>query len=275
MMRVPDPRNINVKLGSTISAAFQELKKRKALQFLSERRMRGMAYKQSGRERELDNLSDLCELDMPDRRQLDDAVLQLLGIKVKKRRDEMINELYDYLRQYFEWTRQKEEKAILNKKRAARRELITPDHIAEQIYNEISSNHPQLLRYYEQDFLNRSKPFDTYEIPLEGVAEPFSDMFIEHGVRFSQKGKATGKVIETVSRAQDDLLIIVANAGVRGLVCLPHNDAECSKLGNDYDKFIRQRDDRIKELISERTADEDLQEDIYIKLHKLLVNPVN
>jgi hypothetical protein len=53
---------------------------------------------------------------MPDRRELDDAVLQLIGVASKRRRDELIAELYAYLREFFERTRQKEEKAIANKK---------------------------------------------------------------------------------------------------------------------------------------------------------------
>ena len=81
-----------------------------------------MAYRLKGKEGELDELSDLSEAD---RRELDDAVLDLLGIETKKQREKMTGDLYDYLCEYFEWVRRKEEKAILNKKKIKRKSVAT------------------------------------------------------------------------------------------------------------------------------------------------------
>ena len=79
MMRVPDPRRADGDVLARVREAFRKLKGRKALQFLSARRMREMAWRQAGKEVALEKLSDLCELDMADRRELDDAVLAMLG----------------------------------------------------------------------------------------------------------------------------------------------------------------------------------------------------
>lgn len=68
MMPVPDPRGMTPAVLNKVASAFKVLKKREAQQFLSERRMRRMARTKGGREQELAQLSDLCELDMPDRR---------------------------------------------------------------------------------------------------------------------------------------------------------------------------------------------------------------
>ncbi len=97
-----------------------------------------MAWRQAGKEAELEKLSDLCELDMADRRELDDAVLAMLGVASAKRRKEMIDALYRYLREFFERTRQKEEKAILNKNKARRRGKTDPAELAAQIYQELA-----------------------------------------------------------------------------------------------------------------------------------------
>ena len=101
------------------------------MQFLSERRLRRMAFTKKGREHELGNVSDLSELDMDDRRALDDAILEMLGVKNKRDRDDLLGRLYSYLREFFEHVRQKEEKATMEVawiKRSGRRDS-NPRHL--------------------------------------------------------------------------------------------------------------------------------------------------
>jgi len=263
MMLAPDPRNAKSKQLERVRKAFEKLKERKALQFIPERRMKEMAFKDKGKEEELEKLSDLCELDMADRRELDDAVLEMLGVRTKKRRREMIDELYNYLRDFFELTRQKEEKAIVNKKRAKRRGPARPSDIAEQIYQDITENEPQLLRKYDPDFIDKAKPFDTFEIPAEGSAGAFSDMFTANGVRFIKGKKRQTALIEVTHPVQVDLIVLVAQSGTRGFVRIPHEEEECQRVLQEYEKFTRRRDGRLRQLIEDRTADEDMQQKIY------------
>jgi hypothetical protein len=272
MMLVPNPVRATPYARTRIAQAFNKIKQRKALMFLSERRLRTMAYASSGKANELDNLTNESELDMPDRRELDDAVLEMLGVESPQRRQELIDELYSYLREFFEFTRQKEEKAIINKGTAKRRGPARPAEIAAQIYKDIAENHPQLLRQYDPDFLDRSKPFDTFEIPANGTAELFSDMFTEHSVRFMKGIKMRVALIQTGSHAQDELMVLVANSGVRGLVRLPHEDDECHEVLQEFERFINQRENQVRQLIKERTADDGIQEDIYNALVPMLLN---
>lgn len=272
MMLVPDPTKASKKAQEKVAKAFEKLKQRKALQFLSERRMRQMAYTKAGKEAELDKLSDECELDMPDRRDLDDAVLEMMGVRSKARRQELIDELYGYLRQFFEWTRQKEEKAIINKGIAKRRGPARPGEIASQISQWITENEGQLLRQYDSDFLDKSKPFDTFDIPAEGTAEAYSDMFTTHSVKFLKGRSNQIALIETKNPAQSDLIVLVARSGIQGLVRIPHEEDECLNVFREYDGFIRERERRLRELIAERTADEDMQEKIYDALMPLILH---
>jgi len=226
------------------------MKKRKALQLLPERRLRRMAYLHKGKEDELQELSDRCELDMDDRRQLDDAVLELLGVTSRKTRQELIDRLYSYLRDFFEWTRQKEEKAIVNKKNTKRRGPAKPVEIARQIYDELIEKRPDFLKEYDPDFLDRNKPFDTFDIPAEGEAQVYSDMLVPHAVRFTKGNK-------------EPLLVLLIKSGTRGLVRVPHEEQICRDLLARYDRFIQQRVCYVLELIKDRTADEDMQEAIF------------
>ncbi len=269
MMLVPDPRVTSDEQRNRVAKAFNKMKKRSALQFLSERRLREMAYKQAGKERELSELSDVCELDMPDRKELDDAVLELLGVKDEKRRQKLINELYSHLRRFFESVRQKEEKAIANKKIAKRKGPARPSEIASLIYDEIAENEGGLLRHYD-DFIDTNKPFDTFDLPHEGSPESVKDILSPHGVRF-KKGKRELVFIKTKIEEQDVLVVLVASSGVRGLVRVPHEADEAARIYERYRRFINQRERRIRELIESRTADEDMQEKIYEALMPLIV----
>lgn len=272
MMLVPDPRKAKAEQVDNVIKAFGLLKQRKPLMFLSERRLREMSFTKSDRQGELHNLSNESELDMPDRRELDDAVLEMLGINSSQRRQELIDVLYSYLREFFEYTRQKEEKAIINKNIAKRRWPARPGEMAAQIFKDIVENYPQLLCQYDLDFLDRAKPFDTFDIPAEGTAEVFSDMFVHHGVRFMKGAKRRIALVETSSQIQDNLLVLVANSGVRGLVRLPHEDDECRKVLQRYEEFINKRESHVRKLIEERTADEGIQEEIYKALSPMLLN---
>ena len=270
MMLVPDPSIATTKLRDKVTQAFMKMEQRKALQFLSERRLRTMAYTSAGKVSELGSLSNLTELDMPDRRVLDDAVLEMLGVNSPTARQELIDELYVYLRDFFEATRQKEEKAIINKNTARRRERIRPADIAAQIYKEVSENEPDLLRQYDSHFLDKSQPFDTYDLPADGEAKPYSDMLVAKAVKFTKGAKTQVALIPTLTSSQAQLITLLANTGTRGLVRVPHNDADCIRTLEEYREFVDRRDERNKELIQERTSDEDTQEKILVALISLI-----
>jgi len=247
------------------------LQERKALQFLSERRMRAMAWREAGKEKDLEKLSDLCELDMADRQELDDAVLEMIGVKSPERRKEMIEALYGYLREFFERTRRKEEKAILNKNKARRRGKTDPSQIAGQIFDELAESHAEFLRRYDPDFLDRTHPFDTFEIPMEGESEPYKDMFIPHGVRFVKGKKRQTALLKTSNAVQDDLIVLLCRSGIRGLVRVPHEEDGCRHVLSSYGNFIGRRENLIRRLIAERTVDEDLQKMIFEALLPLVL----
>ena len=274
MMLVPDPTDTPEPAQERVALAFEKLKQRHALYFLSERRLRHMAYTQAGKERDLEKLSDQCELDMDDRRELDDAVLEMLGVQSPEQRQALIDELYDYLREFFEVTRQKEEKAIINKNKARRLVLVRPAEVAAQILAEIKEDHPELLRRYDPDFLNLNRSLDTYDLPAEGQPQELRDLYHDRGVVF-MKGKKCIATIDTHMPEQDPLIILLAKSGIRGLVPIPHEKDECQRVLQEYGDFIRRREDAVWVLIANRTHDEDMQEKIYAALMLLMTREDN
>ena len=173
------------------------------------------------------------------------------------------------MKDYFEWTRQKEERAIENKKRTKRKGPARPIEIAVQIFNEIKENEPELLKKYPSDFLNSEKPFDVLDLPEQGEPEEYSDMFTKHAVSFV-KGKKGLSILETKHDYQALLVCLVGRTGIRGLVRVPQEETECKRVLDSYKNFIMNRDKRFLELVDERTADEDMQEKILESLMILL-----
>ncbi len=269
MMLVPNPERGTKKSLNRVALAFQELSKRGALQFLSEKRLRQMAYTQSGRENDLESLSDLCELDMEDRRELDEAVLEMMGVKTKKRRAEILDVLYDYMRTFFEIVRLKEEKAIANKNLTKRRGKLRPADIAAQIYEDIQSSETWLLKQYDPDFIDRNEPFDSHDLPDIGTPKISADMFNGNGLTFAKGKRNTGHV-STQHKRQDDLIMLLVEDGYRGLIRVPHTKEECNRVLNQYARFVKKRDAKLNELVADRTSDEDLQEKIFAELKVLI-----
>lgn len=269
MMPLPDPRRREQAALRRVANAFEQLKTRPAMQFLSERRLRHMAFTKKGREHELDDVSDFCELDMDDRRTLDDAILEMLGVKNKRERADLIDKLYGYLGEFFEGVRQKEEKAIANKNKSNRRGITSPAEIAQQLFLEIKENRGELLRSYS-NFIDMGRPFSTFDLPAAGVPEVHEDMFHPHGsVRFL-KGRRQIAILPTKTREQAELVALVAGEGVRGLTRVPLDPKDCIALRKRYEAYIRDRSQRLRRMIEERTGDLDLQDKILEALTDLI-----
>ncbi|HNT89175.1 MAG TPA: hypothetical protein PKL84_15035, partial [Candidatus Hydrogenedentes bacterium] len=66
-------------------------------------------------------------------------------------------------------------------------------------------------------------------------------------------------LIETRVPGQEHLLALVANSARRDFIRVPHDDTECQRVRVSYEQFLAQREQRLRELIEDRTADEDLQ----------------
>jgi hypothetical protein len=269
MMPVPDPRGREPAVLTKVTTAFTQLKTRPAMQFLSKRRLRRMAFIKKDSRQGLDAISDLSELDMDDRRALDDAIVEMLGVQNKRERDILIDHLYGYLREFFENVRQKEEKAIGNKNKSKRKISFPPTQIAGEIIAEIKKEHGNLLRSYS-DFVDVNRPFSTFDLPVAGTPEVHEDIFHPSGsVRF-MKGRKQLTILPTKTREQAVLVALIATHGVRGLTRVPLDAQECIILLQRYEKFINDRSQRLRRMIEERTSNPDLQDRIFEALTDLV-----
>lgn len=259
MMLVPDPREANSADRKRVASAFNTLKKRKTLGFVSDRRLRRDSYTRNGKQDELKDLDNRTELDMPDRLKLDDAVFRMMGISDKDKRNELIKKLYSHLREHFEWTRLKEEKAVLNKKKAKKKSPSGPSAIASEVVEQLKNERPELLRSWARDFIKRSDDFVTYEVPTDGDPVLINDLIHPNTVRFIKGTRSMGE-ISADSAEHASLLFTLASAGVRGYIKIPIDDIRATQLHVRFKSWWEERTQTLISLIAQRTRDEDLRE---------------
>jgi hypothetical protein len=228
-----------------------------------------MTYVNTGRDQELDNVSDISELDMEDRRELDDSVLQMLGVRSAQERKKLLDDLYAYLREFFEAIRQKEELAIVNKNRSKRKAAPSPAEIARQVLAEVKDHQGNLLRPF-RNFVDLNEPYVTLDLPAGGLPEVHEDIFARDGsVRFV-KGRKQIALVQTRNREQATLAALVALHGTRGLLRVPLHAGACAELKKRYERFLVDRDNKLRALVSDRTRDPDLKEQIFKALTSLI-----
>jgi hypothetical protein len=262
MMLVPDPRKASAAKREAVAEAFRKMKDRPVLSFLSERRRARMNLTAKGREDELAKLSNETELTQTDRRKLDNAVFRMLGVESERERTRLIEELYDYLAEFFEWTRQKEEQANQNKKKAKKGKTATPQAIAREILAEVERDHGPLLRTYD-DFMDTGKPYDTYEVPQTGTPTLEDGLFEQYAVRFVGVKSGHAPTVETRNESQRGLLLLLIEEGRKDYPQIPVDEVASENLLQRYSAFLESRDEALRNLIEARTADEELQDKVY------------
>jgi hypothetical protein len=196
---------------------------------------------------------------MPDRRELDHAVLEALGIKTKKEREDWIDKLYAYLREFFEETRRKEELAIVNKNVTKRKGAASPQDLAVQIAHELHTSDPMIFKTY-RDFFRDAGIGDNWiakEVPADGAPEVHVDMH-DTGLRF-MRGKRQVHFMDLPTESHAKLAQVAIHEMRREMVKLPREESQCKSLLKGFSVFLAKRDTRLRELVAERVADEELQ----------------
>lgn len=270
LMLVADPRAGTPRARQRVATAFRAMQDRTQLRFISERDFQEATYYARGRQDELRSLSADSELTQPDRRELDDAVLELLGITRREERQEMLTALYGYLTAFFRDTRRKEVLANANKKKAGSGARVTPQSLAQEIFLELREHHPALLRPYEQ-LLDLTRPFLTVDLMHRGEPQLAADLLVPNGIMFWQGKRRTGSVA-TEHPAQQRLVYALALSGRRQLTRVPMSVEGCEAVLRQFRQLLDSRNSTINALVAERTTDPRLQQATSDKLTPMLPN---
>ena len=260
MMPVPDWRGSSSKVRQRIIKTMKTMAARPLMGVLSKQRLRRKALFEAGRIDELQNYSDATEFDQVDRQELDDAVLELLGVADGKKRAELRARLYAHLQDYFEAVRRKEERGIDNKVRAKKNAKVTPQTIAADVFAQIESQRAILLKGY-RDLVNQAGAVavEGVKVPSVGTPEIVDDM-LNSGVKF-MRGKKKGEFVKTRSRAQAELVLRIVALGEGGRHhFIPIDETVINTTIRAIDAQVRRRESEVRALIADRTQDPELQE---------------
>jgi len=255
LLEVPDPRGIPHKLAERLSRALEKMATREVthlvddamLQCHSEENMREILRKPP----ELPK-----ELTQEDRRELDDCVLELIGVSNPKERQKLLDELYVETTKYYRYQRTQDIQAMANRAGNNGRRLGAQD-LAEGIWHSLSDDErgKALIEWIRLSYRN----VQTVEIP-EGVPHALgaSDMFHPAAVVF--KGDKDSHQIDYASPAQAALVAQLAKLGVRGRIELPKSESDCIKCLNEIHARASKAHDRFAVLAASRTGTQLLQE---------------
>ncbi len=255
LVYVPDPRGISTQLAKRLEDAFQRMSKREVGRLVEEQLMDCHSPERARR------LADgplvlSNELRQPDRRELDDAVLELLGVSEPAERQHLIDQLYEATARHFREIRvvevQKMEQRA--KSNGAR---FRVDDLAADIWDAAELEDAAPLG----DWLGQQPESDALVIlPDERPASLSRDvMFSPSTVYFGKGGKTH---IDCQSRGQAELVTRLANLGVVGQLRLPRELSPCLKVLDRLDRRVEITKARFQELAESRTGDERIQDQL-------------
>jgi hypothetical protein len=222
LLEVPDLRGISRELADRMLTALKKMAKREIthlvdnamLQCHSSEHMRELLT----RPPELPQ-----ELKQADRRDLDDAVLELLGIEDVRERQSLLDELYEVTVQYYRYQRTQDIQAMENRAAAGGRRFTALD-LAAGIWDSLpdSFKMPTI-----EDWLNTlTGPVEECEIPDGKAKAHGADHLFDPAAVVFASGKDR-KEVNYRNVEQAELASMLANLEIRGKIKLPCDPKNC------------------------------------------------
>ena len=196
------------------------------------------------------------ELRQADRRDLDDAVLELLGISSEKERHQLIDRLYEATARHFRDIRVVEIEKMQQRAKSDNRRFSVYD-LAADIWDaaELAEITP-LAEWVSQ------RPESELAVSLPN-AQPVvlraNPLFGDAAVGF---GKTKSTYVECESEEQAKLVYRLASLGVSGNLNVPKLAVACSRLLELVNARIDTARNRFQELADSRTGDEDMRQQL-------------
>ncbi len=247
MMLVPDPRRATPGVRERLVVAATKVSRRMLRRTLPE------------------------EFELDDRRELDDAVLQLLGIADPKERVRMRDRIYGALTEQYAATRTREIVAQKDRLRSKRKGVASASDLADEIW--AGEEEHLSLQEFPTDFLVERKGLKSVDLP-HGRVE-IGRAMMETGRHLAagtiRVGGPDGQVIEVGSQAKGDFLAAAAECGLYGTIRVPADDRRCEEAVGEFRKYCRGLETRFKDLAAQRTRDVKKQKAIVAALtHRAL-----
>ena len=254
LMEVPDPRRGNAEVVGRLQDAFDRLAERRAGRLVEQQLME--CHDPASARRLADGRLVMAdELARPDRRALDDAVFEMMGIDGSSERAALLGRLYEATSAHFRKIRVVEiEKA--RQRRGGAAAGLKPEELAEDIWKVTKMKSEVGL----VGWVTASAGSDTWvQIPEERpVVLRESPLFPDHTVYFGRDNEAA---VRCSTSEQAELVHRLAELGVVGKVRVPRGKL-ARVLRKGVDARLAEAMARIQEWVEGRTTSPSVQREV-------------
>jgi len=229
MMLVPDPRCASNELANRLVAATTRLSRRALRRYLYE------------------------EFELPDRRELDDAVLELLGIEESQEREALRERIYHAIETDYRAIRERELIAQKDRARSKRKGRVTAGDLAHDIWESEKAN-LKLLEFPRDFTLGRRNTFG-FDLPSGKVEVGHAMMETGRHVAAGsiRVGGPSGTVHPVGSVPKCEFLLAASECGRYGVIEIPKNDSDCESAVREFRNYVADLQTRFQVLAEQRT----------------------
>ncbi len=254
LLEIPDPRNAPKAVANKLRDAFAKLCTRDTGSLVEE------AFMECRKSERIKKLAEKPvelpqELKMPDRRALDSAVFELLGVSNATEREKLCDELYYETANHFRQIRIVEVQKQEQRAGTEGREFST-DELATDLWDSLPPEDKQPLVEW---IAREVEDGVTVNIPEGHASLPdASDMLDANTVFFRQSasGKAAVQPMALPSRAHAETVHMLAKRGVHGKLLFPKTEKAASSLQASLKARLDALAAKANELARSRTGDE-------------------
>jgi len=197
----------------------------------------------------------LEEVNLPDRRALDDAVLEAIGFNDPEERAEVLSELYTAVCRQVE---SRFDRARSSQYSGERRPRPNAEAIAEELFKELS---PELIRKFPEDFVPTGTETKLIHLP-DGI-EDFER------VTFNRL-RIGGKLMDFDNPEEAEFVQFAVQSGASSSIALPIVSGLLHDAVTSYRGYLSELAKHIEDLASSRTQDRKLKQRIIEALRQRL-----
>ncbi|MBL8880210.1 MAG: hypothetical protein JNG88_13915 [Phycisphaerales bacterium] len=274
LLEVPDPRGVDAALAGKLTEAVKAMGRRTVGRLIEEQLM-DCHSPERARRIAAGPLVLSDELRTDDRRALDNAVFELLGVGDAAERAQLVQRLHEDTARHFRAIRVVEIEKMEQRSRTANRRFSIQE-LAADAWD--AAELPDLTPLAEW-IGKRPECTSAVNIPEERPAElSHSPMFdpntVYFGRRTETKGRAAsaGAHMDCPSNGQAKLIVRLANVGVSGWVNVPADEAPSLAVLGEVDARLLAARRRFDALAESRTGDPRLQAQIVDQLLRWFVH---
>ena len=266
LLEIPDPRNVDEEILEKLESALAEMQGREVTELL-EPQLRDCTTTE-----DVLNAAELPlglpeELERTDRRQLDDAVFELLGVSNPRRREDLVDRLYREMTLHTRAIRVVEVQKMEQRRHGVSTQKISQLDLALDAWQQLEPEWQRPL----SDWLTENAPHaKIVDLPEGTVRLPDAGNFFEATTIYFGQKPAVSQVCAT--RAEAELLYAIAAQGLRGPISIPTTEENCVRLVTALENRLADARSRFEDLAAARAGTDELRERVVDFLHKWFVN---